>query len=268
MAITLSDNFDFWQYAPDFARQQFASLEEMKNVSKSILPTMYIAYCTTTRRFYTYDETNAVDPTLGKWRELSTQTTSMPLANVVPVGTTFQYLGETTADFTKGFFYTCIITSESTQTVDVVTLEELNSFIDASEATFKVNTGKKKVNKRYYEFNGKKYYNHNDVTYFTENNEGAIDTDTQLADDNDVVAQHITKDITTYTYGWSNLPAGPSSFQVTDLPTADESQAGKVYQYIGETDQYTQGYFYECVITGSQIETHVPQTVEELKYDI
>ena len=43
-----------------------------------------------------------------------------------------------------------------------------------------------------------------------------------------------------------------STPQVDTLPTADESNLGKIYQYIGTTDQnYTNGYFYKCTSTGN-----------------
>lgn len=37
--------------------------------------------------------------------------------------------------------------------------------------------------------------------------------------------------------------------QLEELPEASEENFGKIYQYIGETDEYfTQGYFYKCVL--------------------
>ena len=45
----------------------------------------------------------------------------------------------------------------------------------------------------------------------------------------------------------TDLDATP---QVDSLPTADASQEGKIYQYIGATDStYTNGYFYKCTET-------------------
>lgn len=47
------------------------------------------------------------------------------------------------------------------------------------------------------------------------------------------------------------LPGAPST-QVTTLPLPSATEAGKVYQYIGASDSnYTHGYFYECVLDGS-----------------
>lgn len=41
--------------------------------------------------------------------------------------------------------------------------------------------------------------------------------------------------------------------QLEELPEASEEILGKIYQYIGETDEdFTQGYFYKCVIDESE----------------
>lgn len=47
---------------------------------------------------------------------------------------------------------------------------------------------------------------------------------------------------------WTALQAKQDVFQVAELPTANEDEVGKIYQFIGTTDtNYTNGYFYECV---------------------
>lgn len=49
---------------------------------------------------------------------------------------------------------------------------------------------------------------------------------------------------------------GGQTIQVTSLPTATSSEVGKVYQYIGaDTQDYTHGYFYECVADTSASST-------------
>lgn len=58
--------------------------------------------------------------------------------------------------------------------------------------------------------------------------------------------------------------------QAVELPTAGESNLGKLYQYIGITDQnYTQNYFYKCTSTGdpavySWTQVDVQPTVDPL----
>lgn len=47
---------------------------------------------------------------------------------------------------------------------------------------------------------------------------------------------------------WINTDVVTESIQVEELPTASESEVGKIYQYIGATDNnYTNGYFYKCM---------------------
>ena len=42
------------------------------------------------------------------------------------------------------------------------------------------------------------------------------------------------------------------SVQLAEMPDADESQLGRVLQYVGETDEtFTNGRFYTCVQSGS-----------------
>ena len=52
------------------------------------------------------------------------------------------------------------------------------------------------------------------------------------------------------------LGGGGGSIQVSEMPEASQSNEGKIVEYIGETDQdYTNGYFYECVGDGQDPET-------------
>ncbi len=49
------------------------------------------------------------------------------------------------------------------------------------------------------------------------------------------------------TYFWKELISGGDSIQKTTLPVASDEELGNVYQYIGTTDVYNKGSFYECV---------------------
>lgn len=273
MAVVFTSNLDVSGDMPDIIRQQYATLADMKSVVSNMMPSIYLAYCLETHRYYVYDKTNDDDDTLGLWRDFSSQIKVMPSPDTVPVGTVYQYIGNSTISYTQGYFYKCDIESEETQTVAIDTLEEFKALINESETLFKVYNGKKKVNKKYYTFNEVKYYIDSDIVYYTSSEEGDLTSDSTIDTDEAVAAIGITKEVTVYTYQWTNLSVGAGggsseSIQKTTLPEASESESGKIYQYIGETDQYTQGYFYECAITGSQIETHDPQTIDVLKYDI
>ena len=48
---------------------------------------------------------------------------------------------------------------------------------------------------------------------------------------------------------WANINTDAQTIQMDELPTATEELFGTVYQYIGNTtDDYTNGYFYQCAI--------------------
>lgn len=59
-----------------------------------------------------------------------------------------------------------------------------------------------------------------------------------------------------------------ASIQVTELPDPSETQFGKIYQYTGETtDDYINGYFYECIIDGAAYKW-TEKTVQKSNADI
>ena len=59
-----------------------------------------------------------------------------------------------------------------------------------------------------------------------------------------------------------------ASIQVTELPEPSDTQFGKIYQYIGETtEDYINGYFYECIIDGVAYKW-VEKTVQKSNADI
>ena len=55
---------------PNFTRDIYDTLENMKSVSKKRMPQMYIALCSETGKAYLYNKSNEADETLGLWREL------------------------------------------------------------------------------------------------------------------------------------------------------------------------------------------------------
>ena len=59
-----------------------------------------------------------------------------------------------------------------------------------------------------------------------------------------------------------------ASIQVAEIPEPSEAQFGKIYQYIGETtDDYINGYFYECIIEGAAYKW-VEKTIQKSNADI
>lgn len=50
--------------------------------------------------------------------------------------------------------------------------------------------------------------------------------------------------------------------QVTTLPTASANELDKIYQYIGATGTYTNGYFYKCVSDGEVSPTYSWEAIQ------
>lgn len=68
MAISLLDNMDYRGQKPNFSRDLFESIEDMKNFSENYLPDVFIAICKEDGLQYKYNRSNEIDETLGKWR--------------------------------------------------------------------------------------------------------------------------------------------------------------------------------------------------------
>lgn len=57
-------------------------------------------------------------------------------------------------------------------------------------------------------------------------------------------------------YNNDELGNGGSSIQVDTMPTASVDELGKIYEFIGSTGTYVNGYFYECVSDGEPTPTY------------
>lgn len=69
MAIQVADGFSLLSTNPLDARLKFTSISAMKAFSESSLYDGCFAYNTENKKYYTYDSSNTVDTTTGKWRE-------------------------------------------------------------------------------------------------------------------------------------------------------------------------------------------------------
>lgn len=68
MAIGIGDNFKYQGRKPNFARDSFENLDEMKNAGASIMDDGHISYCKSTGETYRFDSNNTEDERTGKWR--------------------------------------------------------------------------------------------------------------------------------------------------------------------------------------------------------
>ena len=69
MAISIADGFQYFGNKPLDSRIKYATLADLKAVSEANLYDGCEAYVTATKKYYSFDSSNSVDPTLGKWRE-------------------------------------------------------------------------------------------------------------------------------------------------------------------------------------------------------
>ena len=57
-------------------------------------------------------------------------------------------------------------------------------------------------------------------------------------------------------YDDGDLSSGGSSIQVDTMPIASVDELGKIYEFIGSTGTYVNGYFYECISDGEPTPTY------------
>lgn len=68
MAVVISSSLKYNSSAPNFTRDSFESLSEMKSFNERYLDPGHISFCKEDRNTYKYDPNNSVDATTGKWR--------------------------------------------------------------------------------------------------------------------------------------------------------------------------------------------------------
>ena len=69
--MKITDSFEYNGTKQNFKRDSYATLADMKAVADSKMPSVFHAMCEADGKLYVYNKTNEVDPTLGKWREIS-----------------------------------------------------------------------------------------------------------------------------------------------------------------------------------------------------
>lgn len=70
MALPILDNIQYKGAKPNFTRDQFATVADMKAYSENFLPELYEAFVLENKKKYRFDKSNTVDSVLGKWREI------------------------------------------------------------------------------------------------------------------------------------------------------------------------------------------------------
>ena len=74
MSIQINNNFDYKGNQPNFKRDQFRTLKEMRLANGKGFDEGHISYCIETGRHYVYSTANKIDAKLGRWRLLDENT--------------------------------------------------------------------------------------------------------------------------------------------------------------------------------------------------
>ena len=74
--MLVNESFENNTMQPNFTRDIFKTIAEMKAVPKKKMPKMFISACLETGKIYVYNKNGEVDETLGLWREIGFANTS------------------------------------------------------------------------------------------------------------------------------------------------------------------------------------------------
>lgn len=111
MALTISANLKYSGKLPNFTRDSFSTLAEMKSFPENQLDPGHISFCEEDRNTYKYDPNNTTDNITGKWRLFGS-------------GITYYKIPELTEDY--------MVTSNPSLTNEVI------YYIDIGETVFKI----------------------------------------------------------------------------------------------------------------------------------
>jgi len=71
MALLIGDNFNYQGKKPNFERDSFDTVSDMKNYAETSINDGHLSYCKSTKKFYVFNSSNDFDDTFGKWREFT-----------------------------------------------------------------------------------------------------------------------------------------------------------------------------------------------------
>lgn len=87
MAITVGDNFQYQGAKPNFARDSFETLSEMKGFPETNIDDGHLSFCKEDGETYKFLSSNTADATTGKWRKFSGGITSNEVKGISVVET-------------------------------------------------------------------------------------------------------------------------------------------------------------------------------------
>lgn len=174
------------------------------------------------------------------------QIDEMPEPSAAYLGNIIQYIGETTADYTRAYFYECVGSTVASSASASQTVGSGLTDITVDKETLEQFTG---------------WTTDNSLQIFYTPDGWSVDTAslgvsyTGTPVEGDAITIVYTAPVTTY--AWQQIDVQPGSGDTTRviiksniIPTASADNVGQMYIYAGETNAtYTHGYIYECVAT-------------------
>lgn len=155
MALSFLDNVDYRGKKPNFTRDLFETLSDMKSFSELYLPDMFIACCKETGKLYLFNRENDFDAILGRWREYSggntaagtgvltnpiefkTSVGGIEEGTIFPIGTSIESILEQLGGkiyLSDSLFYYGVLNNKE----DNINLDDLSSIESSGLVTIKI----------------------------------------------------------------------------------------------------------------------------------
>ena len=156
------------------------------------------------------------------------QYSTLPTPSSDNVGAIVEYIGTTTSDYTNGYFYQCKF--------DGTNYRWVQKDVQPSGG----GTGSDNVIEGYFNATDDLFYE--EIAYI--NPIAGAENVIYISLDTNLLYRY---DIDNSIFIRVDEHADGQTIQVDTMPTASVDELGKIYQFIGTTGTYTNGYFYKCV---------------------
>lgn len=201
-----------WQYInvqDSYTKEQIGSLSDLPDITKNVI--LNIA-----------DLNSAIDD-----KEDIFRYSSLPSPTSTNVGEIAQYIGTTTVNYINGYYYQCIESPVGSGTyIWVQKNVQPNNGGGGGDGVV----------------DG--YYNSTDQLFY----EDSAFLNPITGEDNTIYVDLNTNGLYRYDGAiFIKVSSSAESIQVDTMPTASAEKLDKIYQFIGTTGTYTNGYFYKCV---------------------
>lgn len=133
MALSIGDNFQYQGRKPNFERDRYASLAEMKAVSQAVIDDGHIAFCEEDGHTYRYLSSLPEDAVTGKWRRMQ----EGAAVTIVPVLKADYNIAANPDPVQEHVYYITVGDGENLHTI---TADESVKWIDGTAPVLRANT--------------------------------------------------------------------------------------------------------------------------------